>query len=484
MIVKGASMEKIERLKILSEDELIRIHENSLKILENTGLSISSEKVLKICRECGLDTDAHKGIVRFPRRIVEKHVATAPEKIELYNRGGTLCAELGTGKSYTASGHNAIYILEHGSRERRNATKKDVGNFALLSDYLQDIDVIGIEAMPQDVQPESTLIHAVDAAFSNTDKPVFFSPERAEVVKPIFDIARVVTGRSDLSSKPPFICQLSPTSPLTWEEGAVEALVATVEEGVPLCLLPQPFAGVTSPYTLAGHLTIHNAETLSGAVLGQLINPGSPIIYGSAWSTFDMRQANVLIGSPETVLMRIAGAQLAELYHLPHHTIAPDTDAHVMDEQLSWEKFATTWGSFLGQADLIVNGGMFSTGLTVSFEQLVIDNEIFSYIKRLSRGILVDEDTLALDTIERVGPKGDYLGEEHTLRYLKSGEHWEPLISTREIYENWQREGRKDIVEKAHEKVQWILKNHKVAELSDRSKEDIQAIIKGFEGSY
>jgi hypothetical protein len=113
-----------------------------------------------------------------------------------------------------------------------------------------------------------------------------------------------------------------------------------------------------------------------------------------------------------------------------------------MDEQLSWEKFATTWGSFLGQADLIVNGGMFSTGLTVSFEQLVIDNEIFSYIKRLSRGILVDEDTLALDIIERVGPKGDYLGEEHTLHHLKSGEHWEPLISTREIYENWQRDER------------------------------------------
>jgi trimethylamine--corrinoid protein Co-methyltransferase len=476
-------MERIERVKILSEDELIRIHENSLEILEKTGLFIYSDKVLHICCDCGLNVDMKTGIVKFPRSLVEKHLSSAPEKINLYNREGSLCAELGSGRSYTASGHNAIYVLEHGSRERRDATKEDVGSFALLSDYLHDIDIVGIEAMPQDVQPESSLIHAVDAAFSNTDKPIFCSPERAEVLEPIFDIARVVTGRDDLKSRPPFICQLSPTSPLTWEKGAAEALAATIREEVPLCLLPQPFSGVTSPYTLAGHLTVHNAETLSGVVLSQLIKPGSPVIYGSAWSTFDMRQANVLIGSPETVLMRMAGSQLAEYYHLPYHTIAPDTDAHVMDEQLSWEKFATVWGSFLGHADLIVNGGMFSTGLTVSFEQLVIDNEIFSYIKRLSRGVLIDEDTLALDIIEKVGPKGDYLGEEHTLHHLGRGEHWEPLISTRGIYENWRREGKKDIGEKSHERVNWILKNHRVSKLPESRRKKVSAIIKRFEKS-
>jgi trimethylamine--corrinoid protein Co-methyltransferase len=257
--------------------------------------------------------------------------------------------------------------------------------------------------------------------------------------------------------------------------------MGTVELSAPLCLLPQPFAGVTSPYTLAGLLTVHNAETLSGIVFSQLLSPGSPVIYGSAWSTFDMRTANVIIGSPETVLSRIAGSQLAEFYHMPYHTIAPDTDAHVMDEQLAWEKFATTWGAYLAHSDLIVNGGMLSTGLTVSFEQLILDHEMISYIKRITQGINVTEDTLALDIIEKVGPKGNYLSEDHTLGFLGRGEHWEPMISNREIYENWRRKGEKDVIQRAREKVDLILKDHSVTELSDHKKKEIERIIRAFE---
>jgi len=474
-------METVEKVKILSEDEILSIHENTLKILKDTGVFIYSDKVLDLCCDRGLNVDYKKGIVKFPPGIVEQCLASAPGEIRLYNRKKTLCAVLGNHTCYTASGHNAIYVLDYESRERRSATREDVGRFALLSDCLPGIDIVGIEAMPQDVQPEASLMYAVEEAFNNSEKPVFFSPERAEVAGPIFDIARIVTGMSDLSKKPILVCQLSPTSPLTWEKGASEALATTAREGVPLCILPQPFAGVTSPYTIAGHLSVHNAEALSGVVLSQLINPGSPVMYGSGWSTFDMKQANVLIGSPETVLMRIAGSQLAEYYRLPYHTIAPDTDAHAMDEQLAWEKCATTWGAFLGKADLIVNGGMFSTGLTVSYEQLVLDNEIFSYVRRLSRGIRVDEDTLALDIIEKVGPKGNFLGEEHTLRNLRSGEHWEPALSTRALYENWEKRGKKDIGEKAHEQVQWILKHHRVAGLQERQKREIGDIINGFE---
>ncbi len=474
-------MEKIERLKLLSEEEILRIHENSLKILAETGILMHSDEVLEICADSGMKVDVKNRVVKFPVEIVEKSLSGVPGRIRLFNRKQALCAELGTGKSYTASGHNAIYVLDYGSAERRNAAKDDVARFALVSDYLPDIDIVGIEAMPQDVQPEASLIHAADAVLGSTYKPVFFSPERAEVAESIFSIAYIAADTAHVKNTPFLICQLSPMSPLTWEKGAGEALVATVREGLPLCLLPQPFAGVSAPYTMAGHITVHNAETLSGVVLSQLIAPGSPVIYGSAWSTFDMRQANVLIGSPETVLMRIAGAQLADYYRIPYHTIAPDTDAHVMDEQLSWEKCATTWGAFLGRADLIVNGGMFSTGLTVSMEQLVLDNEMFSYVKRLSGGIRVDDDTLALDVIEKVGPKGEYLGEEHTLRHL--GSHWEPMLSTREIFENWAKRGMKDVVEKAHDKAEWIVQNHSVEGLSGPQRREIGAVIESFEKS-
>jgi trimethylamine--corrinoid protein Co-methyltransferase len=474
-------MGKLEKLRVLSNEEVLKVHENSLKILENTGVIVYSEETLGTFSELGLHTDMNRMTVKFPGTVVEKCLESVQGTIKLHDRNGAVSAELGKGSVHTASGHNAIYVLDWGSEERRSATKEDVAKFALLSDYLPDIDIVGVEAMPQDVKAESSLLHAVDAVFNNTEKHVFFSPEKKEVLIAIYDIARIVIDDRDLGGRSPVTCQLSPTSPLTWEQGAVEALVETARQGIPLCILPQPFSGVSSPYTLAGLITTHNAELISGVVFSQLINPGSPIIYGSAWSTFDMRTMNVLIGSPETVLLRMAGSQMAEFYHMPYHTIAPDTDAHTLDEQLAWEKFATAWGAYLSCSDLIVNGGMFSTGLTVSLEQLVVDNELFSYMKRLSSGIEVCDDTLALDIIEKVGPKGSYLGDDHTLRYLRSDEHWDPMISTREIYENWRVGGKKGIVDKANEKATSILQNHRVIELSTQKKREIQKVIKNAE---
>ena len=476
-------MEKIEKLKVLSDEEIVRIHENSLKILENTGVHVNSEEVLKTASELGLPADKNSKIVKFPKKLVEDCLKSVPAEIDLYNARGELCAGLGRGKTYAANGHNAIFVMDYHSGERRNATKADVGKFALLTDYLPSFDFVSSEAFPQDVKAEASLLHAVDAIYHNNRDHLYISPERAEEVKPIYEIVKIVTDSTDPGIKPPVTCQLSTTPPLAWEKGQIESLVETVKQGIPLCLLPQPYTGVTSPYTLAGHVTIHNAEVLSGIVFSQIIKPGSPVIYGSAWTTFDMRTANVLIASPETVLMRLAGSQIAEFYSMPYHAIAPDSDTHAMDEQLAWEKCATTWGAYLAHADLIVNGGMFGTGLVVSFEQLVLDDELFSYIKRMSRGIKVDEDTLALDVIEKLGPKGNYLAEEHTLKYLGKGEHWEPEISVREQYENWRKKGMKDVIQRAHEKVESILNSHIVDALPGYADREIKKVIEIFESS-
>ncbi|MEW5814694.1 MAG: trimethylamine methyltransferase family protein [Spirochaetota bacterium] len=476
-------MERLEKILVLNSDEIAKIHDNSMKILEKTGIHVNSEIVLKNASELGLSVNRDTKIVRFPRNIVLDCLESLPSKINLYSSNGSLTAELGHGKTYAASGHNAIFVLDWDAAERRNATKEDIGKFALLADYLPNFNIVSPEAFPQDVKASASILHAADALLQNTQKHIFISPGRAEEIKPIYDMVKIAIDNNNLGEKPPITCQLSPTPPLSWEKGQIEALFETVKQGVPLCVLPEPFAGVTSPYTIAGHLTIHNAEVLSGIVFSQLIKKGSSVIYGSGWTSFDMRTINVLIGSPETVLMRLAGSQMADFYHIPYHTIAPDTDAHVMDEQLAWEKFATAWSAYLSQADLIVNGGMLGTGLTVSFEQLVIDNELLSYIKRISRGIKIDDDTLALAAIEKIGPKGNFLSDDHTLKFLGSGEHWEPEISVREQYENWKKNGMKDIIHKAHEKVQSILKTHNSVGLSEQKTNAIKAVIRIFENS-
>ncbi len=472
---------KLNDLKVLSETEIEAVHENSLVILESIGLCIESEKVLNLLQQKGCLVDFARKRVKFPHDIVEKSLLTLPNKIPIYQRDGDLAFVLGDGGRYCVSGHNAIFVLENETGVRRNSTVKDVEEFAILSDVLSEVDMVGVPVMPQDVTPQTTLLYAVQAILKNSAKPVFFSSESEIINQAIIDMGKVVIGKENLNGCSPMISQLSPTSPLYWEKGAIEALYIVAQEGIPLDLLPQPIAGVTAPYTLAGLLTLHNAEVLSGIVISQLIRPGTPVIYGAAWTTYEMKQVNVLIGRPESSLLRIAGAQMAHYYNIPSHTTAPDSDANLHDEQVAWEKMLSIIAGLIGANDMIVNLGMFGTGMTISLEQLVMDNEMCRIAKRFQRGIEVNEDTLGLNTILQVGPRGEFLTAEHTLHHLRSGEHVALDISNGANYEVWRQRGAKSVVEKAHDFVSSKLLQGNQHPLPPDKQKEICSIISHYE---
>ncbi|HEC62050.1 MAG TPA: hypothetical protein ENI27_07335 [bacterium] len=464
---------------VLDAHEIDSIHENTLTVLAKVGISVHSEEVLSFFEREGLPVDKEHRALKLPRNIVEEALKAVPQKIPLVNRDGTASITLGGGTLATACGHDAIYMLDYGKDERRGATKDDQAQATLIADYFSSIDIVAIQVMPQDVKKEATLLHALDAAFNNTRKHIYCAPDSNGLAKAAFEIARAVYEGDD--GNIPLSAQVSPTSPLTLDKGTAEAALETIQQGFMLSIVSEPLSGVTAPYTLAGLLTIHNAETLALITMSQIINRGAPVVYGSAWATFDMRTSNVTIGSPEAVLLRAAGAQLARLYHIPYHTIAPDSDTHILDEQNGWEKMASVWSAVLGRADFIVNAGMFSTGLCASLEQLVLDGEMFGYVKRLGNGIDVNEDTLALKTILRLAHKGDYMAEENTLSYLGTGEHWQPLVSNREVYENWRAGGKPDVLKRAHDTAEKILKEHTPPQLDSAVQKEIDTIIKSFE---
>ncbi len=359
---------KLDRFKILSQDEIELIHESSLRLLSEVGMIVHSGKVLTFLKKNGVEVDFGKKLVKFPVNMVEEALRYIPQKIVLYNREKEPTVTLGEGKSYLINGHNAPYVLDLETGEHRKAYKKDAEDFARLVDTLDSFYVIAPQVMPQDVLPQASLLYAVQAILSNTQKPLYFSPEGIHVAEPIFDMAKVVMGKSDLSKFPILICQLSPTSPLIWEAGPVEALVEAATLGIPCSILSMPFPGLTAPYTLAGTLVMCNAEVLSGLVITQLVKKGAPVIYGSAWTTFDMQKGRALEASPETSILRIAGAQLADFYKIPYHTTL-HSESHCLGEQIGWEKSITLFAALGAGVDLIVNAGILSTGLTVSFEQ-------------------------------------------------------------------------------------------------------------------
>jgi trimethylamine--corrinoid protein Co-methyltransferase len=474
---------RLQNFKVLSDQEIVQIHEASINILENTGVMIHSKKALDLLNSKGAAVDYDKKLVKISGKMVESCLKTIPKTIDLYDRNGNKYLTLGDGVPKCASGHNAIFIIDDETNERRNSTVKDVENFALISDKLEDIDVVGVPVMPQDVTPQATLLYAVKALYENTTKPLFFSTESSAINSSIIDMMKVVSGKNLISECPTAISQLSSTSPLLWEPGAVDALIDVATEGVPLTLLPEPMTGVSAPYTVAGLLTMHNTEVLSGIVISQLVRPGTPVIYGSSWTTFDMKYTAAIIGSPETSMLRVAGCQMARYYNMPSHTTAPNSDSNAHDEQNSWEKTISNMCAICGGNDLIMNSGMFATGLTISLEQLVLDDEINGIIRRLLRGIEVNEDTIGTQVINSVGPKGSFLTEDHTLKFLLSGEFREVKVSNTNNYDNWLAAGALKVEQNAHKLVKEYLKEGNRKVLESNVIEKFNRIIKIFESN-
>jgi len=443
---------RLAKLEVLCEAEIRQIHEATLEILSDCGVKVLSRRLLEALAGKGLTVDPDRQLVRFGRACVEDALGMVPPRFEVFDRQGRFAFVLGDGETKIAAGHNAVFWVDSETGQTRPSRVADVEAFARICDRLECIDMIGIPAMPQDVpDPKASLLHGVRAVVANSRKPIFFSTESARVNRAVIDML-AAAFKGDFGSQAYGICQLSPTSPLYWEQGAGDAIVDTVETNVPLAILPEPNAGVSAPYTLAGLLTVNNAECLSGLVMIQLLRPGAKVMYANSWTATDMRTGAALVGSTEMSICRVAGAQLGRFYKTPSHTTAPNSDNHAHDEQNAWEKTFSTFCSVAAGNDLIVNCGMFATGMTCSHEQLIMDEEISAMSRRIAAGVEVADDTVALDVIKQIGPRGDYLTCDHTLRWLRSGEYLPPRVSVRGPQATWQAQGAKDTYMLAREK--------------------------------
>ncbi len=449
---------KLSTLQVLSESEILQIHEATLDILENCGVKIGSRQVFSLLQAKGFPVDTQNQVVRFPKAAVMEALSQAPAQFEVYDREGKFAFILGDGDSKIAAGHNAVFWVDSNTGETRYSTVADVELFSRLCDQLECLDMIGIPVMPQDVpNPKNSLPYGVRAVIENSRKPIFFSTDNARINRVIINLAEAAFA-GNFRQQVYGITQLSPTSPLFWEGGVLEAILDTVQTAVPLAILPEPNAGLSCPYTLAGLLTVNNAECLSGLAMIQMLKPRTKVLYANSWTVTDMRSATALVGSTETTICRIAGAQLARFYHVPCHTTAPNSDNHAHDEQNSWEKTFSMFCSVGAGNDLIVNCGMFATGMTCSHEQLLMDEEISAMSKRIAAGVLVTPETLAAELIKQVGPRGDYMLTEHTLSRLRGKEFLPPRVSVRASRASWEAAGCKDTYQIARDKVRELSK--------------------------
>jgi trimethylamine--corrinoid protein Co-methyltransferase len=237
-------------------------------------------------------------------------------------------------------------------------------------------------------------------------------------------------------------------------------LVEIARAGIPVVCPAEPLCGATSPITLAGTLVIQNVDSLAGVLLTQIVNPGTPVIYGSVASNTDLRDLKYLTGSIEMGLLSAAGAQMAQFYQLPFYATAGMSDSKVIDAQCGYESALTSLLCALAGANFIHDAaGMMEFALSVSYEKYVVDNEILGMVMRAVEGIKVNEDTLAFNVIKEVGPGGHFISSRHTRKYMRS-EHYYPNLSDRTLREQWEAEGKKDTYRRAKERVSQLLSEH------------------------
>ncbi len=288
--------------------------------------------------------------------------------------------------------------------------------------------------------------------------------------------AAIVGGRKNLRRRP-LISSLHCTSaPLQMDGGSLEAALEFAEAGVPIMFMGMPQLGATGPVTLAGSMVVNNAEVLSCLAVTQLASPGSSVIYGAGIAAFDMKALMRAGGGPEHALAGAASGELARYYGMPCIVGGFVSSAKRPGGQAGYEKITSGFPAAFSGCDMIAGIGLVNDCTTLAFEEIIIDAEIVKIVFRLAQGIEVNGDTLALNIIRKVGPGGNFLAEKHTLDYLRK-EHFIPELTDRRSHQAWLKDGSKDIVERAKERVKTILEKHQPEPLEKDVHSEIQDII-------
>ena len=465
------------RLYAVAENEIERIHEGALQTLARTGIAVHDEAVLTLLGEAGCRVDHEARHVCVPAPVVQNALVTAPPTVTLYNRLGKRALGLGTGPLYARTSSGATGIVDLDSGRRREPNCQDAANAVRLADALPHVHGVSTMAVqPADVPVTAVDVRTVRLALANTVKPLGYVCLNDRLIESVLVMAAVVAGGEDALRERPFITALAEsTSPLQLVSSQLAVLKAFASRGLPLTLHAHPMAGFTAPVTLAGELVITHAEVLALVTIAQLIQPGTPVVYGMSSSVPDMRSGSNLSGAVEIGLMGAAVAQLSRRCGLPC-VMSCGADAHAPGAQAMLERLMTLLPPALAGIDL-VNLTTLDTKMSFSLEQLVVDDTILSVIQRYLRGITVNDDALALDLIHEIGPGGAFVTTAHTIRHFRD-ELLIPDLIGRESRESWQEAGAPDMRTRAREKARRILAEHQPRPLADGVALQLDEIMK------
>ena len=457
----------------LSDAQCQKLYWACLEILERTGVRLYDQEALDLLKKAGVSA-ADGNRVRIPSALVEKARTTVPKRVTLCDRHGNRVMPVEGSRTFFGPGSDCLNIIHHRTGERRKAVLQDVVDAMIVADALPHIDFVMCMFLPIDVPQAVADRYQMAAMLEHTSKPIMFvTTEFSGCVDAVEMAEAVVGGAQALRQNPLAACYVNVTTGLRHNQEALQKLLYLAGKGLPLTYVPSTQGGVTAPVTPAAALAVSQAGALVGLVLSQLKREGAPFIMpGWGGNMLDMRTTVQPYADPDK---RAMAPDFVHYLGLPMFALAGCSDSKEVDQQAAIEAALTLMTDALCGANIVHDLGYLESGLTGSLAQLVICDEILDWLQHFVRGVEIDDETLALDLIDEIGPDGQFLQSEHTLQHFR--ERWYPGLFDRNNYDSWLAKGGQTLGQRAAERVQAILSRHHPEPLPPGVSRAVHAII-------
>jgi trimethylamine--corrinoid protein Co-methyltransferase len=465
------------RVALLEQAQKEEIHRSSLRLLQRNGVVVHEAQALRLLEEAGCTVEGKR--VFIPERVVHRALSTVPQCVEIYDRQGMPAMSLEERNAHFGTGSDTPNVIDFATGKRRPAVLEDVKRAARLADGLDHVDFIMSMGMASDCPiPRSDRYHFA-AMMENSAKPIMFTAWNLEGLEDIYEMAVVVSGGANRLQRRPFLIHYAMAiAPFIHPADSLQKVLFCAEKGIPVEYHSVDIGGSTAPATLAGSFVQGNARMLSGLAIHQLKSPGAPLIVDTSVVFLDMQTMASPYMSPEVLLASIMNKEMALYYGVPTFAKAGAGDAKILDQQAGVEIGMTIFNEYLIGNNLIHDMGYLEMGMTGSLESLVICDEVVSFVKRFGRGVDFSAEHLALDVIEEVGPSGNYLIHDHTLKHFRE-EFWFAGLMDHNNHDSWVKKGSKSLSDRAHERAGQILEEHSPPALDEKLIEQIYTIAKG-----
>jgi trimethylamine--corrinoid protein Co-methyltransferase len=465
-------------VRFLSDELADRIISEAREVLCKLGVEIHNKSILSMLQEHGAKVDLSRFHVLFTEAIIDGALKTAPSTFKLFDVSGRETHNFAGNNVYFTPGSAALNVLDYRTNRIRRPSTEDYVKYAKLVSRLDNIASQATAFIPADVHEKISDSYRLYLSLLFCEKPVVTGAFTIEAFEIMRDLQLAVRGtKEELSAKPLTIFSCCPTSPLKWSEVTSQNLIDCAEYSIPVEFVAMPLSGFMAPVTLVGTLIQHTAETLSGVVISQLANPGTPMLYGGSPAIFDVRYETTPMGAVETMMIDCAYNEIGKLLGIPTQAYISLSDAKQLDAQSGLESSMGATLAALSGINNISGPGMLDFESCQSLEKLVVDNEICGMALRMVRGIEAKEDFPSLPRFEELLKEKQLLISEHTLRYLKEEFHLPGPVIDRATRTRWQEEGAVSLMDRAHAQVERLIGEYVSSGLPESSRKELVKLM-------